>query len=168
METLLITKVTIKSYLRCISLKKLFSQKTQNTMYNYQGYPSTRIFLLFSHDVFTLGKSFSLTQQFGETGFQKKKRKSLPASRFAVTGITKNRPKRHRSIARSERVDRPFDPPRLDGKRKTYLEISNGVCSKSREQMELPQELCPRFQLNPEHSRADLGVGRRGPGHPFF
>ena len=34
--------------------------------------------------------------------------------------------------------------------------------------MELPQEFCPRFQLNPEHSRADLGVGRRGPGHPFF
>ena len=85
METLLITKLTIKSYLRCISLKKLFSQKTQNTMYNYQGYPSIRIFLLFSHDVLTLGKSFSLTQQFGETGFQKKKRKSLPASRFAVT-----------------------------------------------------------------------------------
>ena len=62
METLLITKLTIKSYLRCISLKKLFSQKTQNTMYNYQGYPSIRIFLLFSHDVLTLGKSFSLTQ----------------------------------------------------------------------------------------------------------
>ena len=97
METLLITKLTIKSYLRCISLKKLFSQKTQNTMYNYQGYPSIRIFLLFSRDVFTLGKSFSLTQQFGETGFQKKKRKSLPASRFAVTLL--------RGLLRTDRND---------------------------------------------------------------
>ena len=97
METLLITKLTIKSYLRCISLKKLFSQKTQNTMYNYQGYPSIRIFLLLSHDVFTLGKSFSLTRQFGETGFQKKKRKSLPASRFAVTLL--------RGLLRTDRND---------------------------------------------------------------
>ena len=97
METLLITKLTIKSYLRCISLKKLFSQKTQNTMYNYQGYPSIRIFLLFSRDVFTLGKSFSLTQQFGETGFQKKKGKSLPASRFAVTLL--------RGLLRTDRND---------------------------------------------------------------
>ena len=97
METLLITKLTIESYLRCISLKKLFSQKTQNTMYNYQGYPSIRIFLLLSHDVFTLGKSFSLTQQFGETGFQKKKRKSLPASRFTVTLL--------RGLLRTDRND---------------------------------------------------------------
>ena len=39
METLLITKLTIKSYLQFISLKKLFSQ---NTIYN-----SFRFWLLF-------------------------------------------------------------------------------------------------------------------------
>ena len=78
METLLITKLAIKSYLQCISLKKLFSQKTQNTMYNYQGYPSTRIFLLFSHDVFTLGKIFISLNGLEKLVIRRKKENRYP------------------------------------------------------------------------------------------
>ena len=63
-------------------------------MYNYQGYPSTRIFLAFSHDVFTLGKTFislnSLEKLFSEE--KKKLVTRLSFRRYAVTGITNNRP----------------------------------------------------------------------------
>ena len=84
METLLITKLTIKSYLQCISLKKLFSQ---NTMYNYQGYPSTRIFLPFSHDVFTLGKIFILLNSLEKLVFRRKKETRYPPLVTPLRGL---------------------------------------------------------------------------------
>ena len=107
METLLITKLTVKSYLQCISVKKLFSLKTQNTMYNYQGYPSTRIFLLFSHDVFTLGKFFISLNSLEKLVFRRKKETRYPplvSPSYAVTGITNNQPKRRRSITRNRLI----------------------------------------------------------------